>query len=691
MIQNANFLCEIGCEEVPAGYVPPACAAIRALFEKRLADARIAYTELGVYATPRRFAVLASGMAERQAEEEVEVKGPSVKAAYDASRAPTKALEGFLKGNALALADVFPKATEKGEYLFARKTVAAVDTAAVLPAIVNDLVATVPFPKRMRWSDKAVTFPRPVRYVLLMLNDRVVPFEISGIAAGKSTRGHYVQHNRMVDLSSIAAYETTLEEHGVIVDQERRRAMIADELAAAAKRLHGVLVEDEDLLDTVTYLVERPYVVDCRFRDDFLAIPDIVLITEMKEHQKYFAVRDAKGALSPTFLVVSNNPPNDNIRAGNVRVISARFNDARFFFDEDRKTTLADKVESLKTVLFHKELGTIYEKVMRVDRIAARIADMTGLDAATKALIARAVLLAKADLNTAMVFEFTSLQGQIGKIYAELDGEDPAVARAIDDQYRPRFQGDELPSAPVSVVLSLAEKFDNIFGSFSVGNIPGGSSDPYALRRQAGAIIDLVVKNGMRLDVKGLLEGVSGQYAGGAGLIDKLLAFITARAKTFFEESGFRYDEIDACLSIGRYDYAELYERARRLNEFRADGQFSQMLMSFKRMNNILASFRRDNPTHALAFSEANLREDSEKRLHEFFSSRKGEIEGCVARNDCRALFRLLIEGKATVDAFFDGVMVMADDPAVRDNRLALLEGILTPYRNFLDFSKIAE
>lgn len=691
MLSNANFIFEIGTEEIPAGYLPPAIDALEREFGEKLREHRIGFDALEVYATPRRLALAACGMASSQSEEEIELKGPSVKAAYDSQGNPSKALEGFLKGNQLKRDDVYKVMTDKGEYVYAKKKMESHDTREIIPEILLQVLKALPFPKRMRWSDKKISYPRPIAYFLVMLNDAVVPFEASGIRSANLSRAHFIQHRGMIEIKKIAEYERTLREGGVMVDHRGRRELIHRELIKAAEALGGTLVSDEELLDTVTFLTESPSIVTCRFKSDFLHIPDIVLIEEMKVHQKYFAVRDVTGSLMPHFLVVSNNPPTTRIREGNERVIAARFTDAQFFFQEDRKAPLADKVESLKGTLFHKELGSIFDKIGRMQRIGELIAGDLDLDKATRQRIDRALYLCKADLNTAMVFEFTSLQGKIGRVYALLDGEAKEVAAAIEDQYKPRFQDDPLPVGMVSVVVSLAEKIDNIFGSYSVGNIPKGSQDPYALRRQAGAIVEILLNSQIRLDLKSLLDRCAGNYSKGKELIPKILEFLNARANTIFSEKGFRYDEIEACLSTGYYDYLELYRRAKSINEFRRREGFTEMLLSFKRMNNIVLSFRQKNPPYELKLDKALLSETAEKDLNRFFESKMQDIEGFIKSNRYTDLFALLIEGKPVIDAFFDAVMVMADDTHLRDNRLALLESILMHFTGLLNFSKISE
>jgi glycyl-tRNA synthetase beta chain len=688
MTDKSNFLCEIGTEEIPAGYLPNAIESAAKLFREKLAENRIDCGGIEVMATPRRLAILAS-LAESQSENEVELKGPSAKAAYDAEGGPTKALQGFLNGNKVTEGDVYKKVTDKGEYIFAKKKMEVRGTAEIIPSIIEHAVCALPFPKRMKWSDKKVTFPRPINYFLLLLNNRVVPFSMSGIESSNKTRGHYIQNNKMLEVGDIAEYEKILADNSVILSHTKRKELIRKDLHKTAEKIGGTLVEDEELLDTVTFLVESPHVVACDFSREFLKIPAIVLITEMKEHQKYFAVKNAKGELMPNFLVVSNNPPTDFIKKGNERVIGARFTDADFFFKEDRKKKLEGFVESLKNVLFHKELGSIYDKIERVRHIAGHIIKELKIDSAGAKNINRAVTLCKADLNTALVFEFSSLQGKIGRIYAKLDGEDPEVADAIEEHYRPRSQDDEIPKNLVSAVVSISEKFDNILGSYSVGNIPKGSQDPYALRRQANAIVEILIKNGISLKVDGVLSDAAKNYKDGEKYIGMILDFVNARAKTIFTESGMKYDEIDACLSIGYYDYLELFRRAKSVSEFRKDGDFSQMLLSFKRMNNICGAFRQKNPGYTLKFSDTLLQEDAEKDLYRFFNMKKTEIRTFIETNKYTELFRLLIEGKSIIDTLFD--KVMADDVKIRDNRLALLEEILSPFKQLLDFSKISD
>ena len=688
---NCNFVCEIGTEEIPAGYLPAAIEQVEKIVTEGLRAYRIAFGQCKVYATPRRIAILVYDMAASQSEDFEELKGPSVKAAYDDKGNPTKALTGFLEGNKIKLEDTYIQKTNKGDYIYAKRKVAAQPATNIIPTLIEQIINGLNFPKRMRWNIKRVSFPRPVNYICVLFNDAVVPYSIDGINFDNKVRGHYIQHNTMIPLSRCEEYIPVLEKNGVIVDHTKRKELILQQLQKAAKELGGVLVEDEELLTTVTFLTESPYVVVCSFDEAFLSIPDIVLITEMKEHQKYFAVRDSKGALLPKFLVISNNPPTEHIVKGNQRVIRARFTDARFFFEEDRKIPLAGRVDMLKSILFHKELGSIYDKVERMQNIAKVICNELSLDTHTTQKIQRAVMLSKTDLTTALVFEFTSLQGQIGKVYALLDGEDEEVADAIDFQYRPRFQGDRLPEHTVSIVVSLAEKIDNIFGSFSVGNIPKGSADPYALRRQAAAIVDMIVERKIHLDLAKVSKVIAAQYSNGEGIVDPILEFINGRAKTFLYEKQFAFDEVNACLAVGCYDYYELYLRAQSIHEFRKDKRFGDLLIAFKRMNNIVNAFVKKNPDYTFTFNPDALVAEEEKRLYRFFHDKEKTIKEYIAKNKYTELFLLLIEGKDVIDTYFDKVMVMDTNTKVRDNRLGMLHYILTLFTTLIDFSQIQE
>ncbi len=691
MLTNANFLCEIGTEEIPAGYIPPAISSLKNIFKDKLTELRIDFSDIEVFATPRRMAILVSGLAESQRSEVVELKGPSAQSAYDGAGAPTKAMEGFLRGNGIELKDTFVRETDKGNYIFASKKLSSEKTEKMIPELIEFCLTNLQFPKRMKWSDKKVTFPRPIQYFVLLFNDKVIPFEVEGIKSGNATRGHFVQFNKMIEIAKISEYSDKLKANGVILDQNERKELIKKELVKAAQAAGGVLNEDDELLDTVTFLVENPNIITCEFNKDFLEIPDIVLITEMKEHQKYFAVLSSQGKLMNKFLVTSNNPENRNIIRGNVKVISARFTDAKFFYREDAKLKLEQRVDSLKSVMFHKDLGSIFDKIERMRKAASHISEMLILDDKVKAKIDRAVFLSKADLDTAMVYEFASLQGRIGRIYALNDGEDKEVAEAINDHYRPRFYGDAVPSGIVSVVLSLAEKIDNIFGSYSVGNIPKGSQDPYALRRQSNAVVELIIRNNLSLNLSDVLERISPNYKNGKDLVDKIIEFVNARAKTIFTDEGFKYDEIDACMIPGNTDYLELFRRAESLNSFRKDEKFSELLLGFKRMNNIVNGFRKDNKDYKLTFKESHMEENEEKELYSFFNAREKEIARLISESRYIDLFKLISDAKQSIDSFFDKVLVMDKRVEVRDNRLSILEGILGNFRSLIDFSKISD
>ncbi|MBN1500762.1 MAG: glycine--tRNA ligase subunit beta [Spirochaetes bacterium] len=691
MWEKYNFLCEFGTEEIPAGYIPVAADNFKKMMQTGLDELRVDYDTVNVYATPRRIIIAASEVAAMQKEQTIELKGPSADKAYEADGSMSKALQGFLRGNGLSEKELEKVETEKGTYLYGRKQAPVSSTEEILPELIKKMLFEIPFPKKMKWNTKELTFPRPLKYLFALYNDRKINLQFDGFTADNITRGHYIQFPEMYKVDKISDYENFLQNKAVMVDQNKRKEIIRKQLKAAAEKCGGSLIEDEDLLDTVTYLVEDPHVVDCSFSTDFLEIPDVVLIAEMKEHQKYFAVTDKNGKLINKFLVISNNPATEFIRQGNERVINARFSDAKFFFDEDKKTKLIDKTESLKDVVFHKDLGSIFDKVMRVENIAVKIAEMTGKTAILDK-IKRAVLLSKADLNTALVFEFTSLQGQIGRIYALRDGEDADVADAINSHYKPRFQGDSLPENDISVIVSLAEKFDNILGSYSVGNIPKGSQDPYALRRQAHAIVELVISKKINIEIDNLYDLIAGSYKNADKFKVQILDFITTRAKTFFTDHSITYDEFDASIAVNNYDFYEMFCKASSLHDFRQDAGFSEMIMAFKRMNNIISAFLKKSPDYVFKKTdEALLKSTEEKALFSFFKSKETEIGKYISERNYKSLFSVIIAGKKAIDDFFDKVMVMDEDEKVRDNRLALLRSITLHLSSLFDVTKIAD
>jgi len=691
MSPKNNFLCEIGTEEIPAGYFPPAIKEIENFISQKLEEERINFGKIKVYATPRRFAILIANLALSQESKEIELKGPSLQAAYDSEQNPSKALLGFLKGNNINQKDIFTQKTEKGEYIFGKKKLSSLKTAVIIPKLIETLIEKISFPKRMRWSDKQLTFPRPISYLLLLFNDKIIPLNIDGIKASNKTRGHYIQFNRMIKIDKIADYEKILKKNAVIVNHLKRREIIEKKLLVAAQKLKGVLDKDENLLNTVTFLVENPHLIVGQFEPKFLELPDIALVAEMKEHQKYFPVLDEDNKLTSNFLVISNNPKTTFIKKGNQKVISARFNDARFFYNEDHKLKLIDRVDSLKNVTFHKDLGSIYNKIERMLLISGTLGEILNLPEQVQQDIQKAIKLSKTDLITAMVIEFPSLQGKIGKIYALEDGEKAEVAQAIEDHYKPNFYGEKLPTKIISIITSLAEKLDNLLGSYSVGNIPKGSQDPYALRRQANALIEILIQNKINLSLNALLKKISGQYHNGSVLIDDLLNFIKARAKTIFLENNFKHDEIEACFSTQNTDFYELYQVTQSLNQFRQKENFTEMLVSFKRINNITSAFRKKNPSYQLNFQEALLKDKEEKDLYNFLKQKEESIKQHLKKSRYLDLFNILIQSKIVIDPFFEKILVMDENIQLRDNRLYLLESILHKFSSFIDFSKIAE
>ncbi|MGE5708450.1 MAG: glycine--tRNA ligase subunit beta, partial [Bacteroidota bacterium] len=478
-----DLFLEIGCEEIPAGFVPKAMADMEALMKKELESARVEYAGIRTFGTPRRLVLAVNGMAERQPDAELTAMGPAKSAAYDADGNPTKAAQGFARGQGVDVADLKVVVTPKGEYLAAVKSEVGRNTSELLPEILPRLIGAIPFRKSMRWADFDVRFARPIHWIVALFDGVVVPFSFGNIESGSVSRGHRFMANTTFPVRDLAHYLEECERHFVIPDPEKRKEIIRREIERVAQQAKGNVLPDESLLEQVSFLVEYPSAVHGTLSPDFLVVPSEVLITSMREHQRYFSLVDGNGKLLPGFITINNTLTEDPsvVVKGNERVLRARLSDARFFYDEDRKVKLESRVEALKSVVYQAKLGTSYEKMERFRELAKGLAERLNPQVADK--VARAATLCKADLVSGMVGEFPEVQGIMGREYALHDGEDAAVANAVAEHYLPTQAGGELPASDVGAFVSLADKVDTICGCFSVGLIPTGSADPYALRR----------------------------------------------------------------------------------------------------------------------------------------------------------------------------------------------------------------
>lgn len=688
-----DFLLEIGTEEIPAGYIPGACSALESTIGKLLKDGRINYRSIKVYATPRRLAVLVSEVDERQQESSITRIGPPRKAAYDLEGSPTKAGLGFAKSQGVQIGDLIVKETPKGEYVAVVKKEKGEPTSAFLAGKLADIIRAIPFPKSMRWADNPLRFVRPIHWIVALFGEEVVEFEIGGILSSNESRGHRFLYPEPFKIDSIAQYNNYLMARKVFVDQDLRKETIREQLDKAVPNPDWSVKKDEDLLEEVTYLVECPKVICGTFEEKFLDIPDEVLITVMKKHQKYFSVVDEKGQLVNRFLVVSNMDIDDLslIRAGNERVLRARLADAEFFFQSDRKRSFSGLTERLEEILFQEKLGTVRSKVERIRKICAWLAPKLGFDAQTAEDVDRAAFLCKNDLLTEMVYEFPNLQGIMGREYAKFSGETEAVGQAIYEHYLPKYQGDVYPQNPAGIVLSIADKIDTICGCFGVGLIPTGSADPYALRRQTNGMLSNLLFHEKFLNLEQLVEIT---LASLGGLIKEpeetkaaVLDFFKARMNTIFNVLpgyGSRYDLVDAILAHHHHDVLDAGMRIKALSQMCREDYFEPLTTSFKRVVRII-------PPEAwnYSFSPENLVDPAERSLWEAFNLIKENTCTPLRRREYNKTMEIIAGLRGEVDRFFDEVLVMAEEEDIRKNRLALLVQLALFFKQIADFSRI--
>jgi glycyl-tRNA synthetase beta chain len=687
---SAELFLEIGTEEIPAGFLPAAMTDLERLLTKELELARISFESMRTFATPRRLGIAVKGVAPQQERQELKLSGPSVKVAFDAEGNPTKAALGFARSNGVEVHELSRVATEKGEYLFLSKVVEGRPTVELLPEMLPRLIGSLSFRKSMRWKDLDIRFARPIHWIVALYDGAVVPFAYGNLESGNLSRGHRFMAPDCFEVKNSAQYLQEAERHFVIADPRRRRQMVADGVEQAARQAGGRLIADDDLLDEVTYLVEYPMAVTGSFEERYLELPRELLITTMREHQRYFTLADEQGRLLPRFITVSNTRVEDPavVRRGNERVLRARLADAMFFWKEDRKQPLESRLEALKSVVYQARLGTSYEKVMRFRQMAVDLARR--LDPPALELTDRAALLAKCDLETGMVFEFPELQGVMGREYALLEGENPRVARAIYEHYLPVQAGGELPSDNVGAFVSISDKIDTICGCFGVGLIPTGTADPYALRRSAIGILNIVLERGYRISLAGLV---------GAGidlLREKLtrpadevaadvLEFIRLRFLNLLIGQGQPQDVVDAVLASSFDDPVDAQARVLALADFRGRDDFEPLAVAFKRVGNIIKGGV-DEPV-----SETRFESPCEGELLNALREVENEFAALVEKGDYGAALQVVAGLRGPVDAFFDGVMVMAEDEQVRTNRLALLTEVARMFRQIADFSRIAD
>ncbi len=679
---------EIGSEEIPAGFIPRAMAEMETIITRELTNARLSFSEVKTLGTPRRLALVVKGLPSLQPDAEITATGPSKKAAYDADGKPTKAAEGFARGQGVDVADLKVVTTEKGEYIAATKQETGRPTHQILAEMLPRLVTEIPFKKSMRWGDLDVRFARPIHWIVALFDGSVVPFSFGTIQSGAVSRGHRFMANTPFPVRDFAHYLEECERHFVIPDPERRKEIIRRETHRVAEAAGGHLMPDEGLLEEVTYLAEYPSAVSGTFPAEFLKVPKEVLITSMRSHQRYFSIVDGNGKLLPGFITINNTLTEDPsvVVKGNERVLRARLSDARFFFEEDQKVKLDERVEALKKVVYQQKLGTSFEKMERFKALAEGLADQ--LNPAVKTQTGRAAWLCKADLVSGMVGEFPEVQGIMGREYALLEGENAAVANAIAEHYLPIQAGGDLPASDIGAFVSIADKLDTICGCFGVGLIPTGAADPYALRRATIGIIAIILDRGYRISLPALigqsLELLSAKLTRPPEQVSAdVLEFFRGRFVNLLAND-FAGDAVDAAVSAGFKDLVDVRARIAALAEFKNHPDFEPLAVAFKRVGNIIKDGT-DIPVDPTLFQDP-----AEKGLFDAVQAVNSEV---TAKTEASAYLEALT-GIATlrgpVDTFFDKVMVMAEDERVRTNRLALLTAIARMIGRIADFSRIA-
>ena len=683
---NKKLLFEIGTEEIPARFIAKTKADMKGYLEKTLKELHIEYKSIELKCTPRRFVVVIDELAENQATVEEELKGPAKKIAFDENNNPSKALLGFLKGKDISPEEVYFKTVGKDEYAHIKLTKEGQAVKGLLKDIFEGMIKSTTFPKSMRWGGKNIRFVRPIRYFVCLMDEEVIDFEIEGIKTGNITKGHRFLGSSEIVINTPDEYEAKLKENFVILDDEQRKALILEQCKAVADSLGGTLMMDEDLLEEVNYIVEYPTAFYGEFEKSYLSLPKEAIITPMKEHQRYFPVLDEDGKLLNKFITVRNGDSYaiDNVKRGNEKVLDARLSDALFFYHEDTKKPLEAYVERLDTIVFQQKLGTILDKTKRIQNLSEKIAKALAL---TLPNLDRAAYLSKADLTTAMVFEFTELQGIMGRYYANLSNEPSEVAEAIYEHYLPRFAGDELPSTNEGIILALSDRLDSVAGFFAIGIQPTGSQDPYALRRQALGILNIMMEK--KLDVRLFdlldlaLENFDFEDMDKQSVKSDLMSFFELRLKNLFTDMGIRYDVVDAIINIEDSNPFDLLIRAKDLDAWVKNNSVTEALQTFSRISNI------SKEAIAGKVDEALFAHDSEAKLNTAYNSIKAEVEAMLARREYVKALELLISIKDSVDTFFDSVMIMDENIDIRANRLAMLSNIRTTMESVADLSKI--
>ncbi len=687
---TGEFLLEIGTEEIPARFLPPTMEQMKESMKTKLDEISLSFQSLETMATPRRLTLLVSGLLLKQKDQDQCIVGPPVRASFDEDGNPTKAAMGFARAHDVDVSLLRRVDSKRGPCVAIIRRIYGKSSMELLGEFLPAWITSLSFPKSMRWGTSRISFARPIHWILALLDGKVIPFELDRIHSGSLTYGHRFMAPGPIPVRSFGEYISNLNAAHVIVNPSERRKLMEESVHKVALEYQGKILEDPQLLLENSFLVEYPHPACGSFDKKFLVLPKEVLITAMREHQRYFAVEDAEGNLMPLFVAVNNTAPRNDkvVTSGHERVLKARLEDARFFFNKDRNKTLPEHLEELKGVLFQKRLGTSYQKMERFRSLALFMADT--LCPGEKAVVEQTATLCKADLVTEMVGEFPSLQGIMGRSYARLSGISEEVAAAIFEHYLPRFSDDALPTSAAGALVGIADRLDTICGCFGIGLLPTGAADPYALRRHTLAIIHILLHKDYRLNLRAAvvksLELLNDRLERSAGEVEEdVLSFFRARLHNLMTGKGFPHDVVDAVLSVHFQVPPEAVGRIEALNEWRSRPEFEALAISFKRVVNILK-----NQTLDEQISPELLEDPAEKELWEAFGQARERVNGLIGEKDYRGALEVIFRLKGPIDFFFDTVLVMTDRSDLRTNRLNLLHGLGALFRTIGDFSKFA-
>ncbi|WP_062046318.1 glycine--tRNA ligase subunit beta [Bacillus sp. JCM 19034] len=688
---SKDFLIEIGLEELPARFVTPAIEQLKDKIETWLKEQRLDFTELQAYATPRRLAIVISDLAEVQPSMEEEAKGPAKKIAIDEEGNWSKAAQGFARGQGVSVDDLFFKQVKGVDYIYAKKYIAGKQTIELLPDL-KDIIISLHFPKNMRWGSHSLKYARPIQWLIALYGTEVIPFSITNIQTGNVTYGHRFLGQK-VTITKPSEYKQALLKQYVMVDLNERKNEIRKQLKEMALEKQWVITIDENLLEEVHHLVEYPTALYGSFDKDFLSLPKEVLITSMREHQRYFPVQDQNGKLLPYFVTVRNGNRDhlENVAKGNEKVLRARLSDAAFFFAEDQKLPIENALNQLENIVYHEELGSIADKVRRIQRHVAIMNELFNVADETKAASKRIAEIAKFDLVTQMVGEFTELQGRMGEVYAELAGEDQTVAHGIFEHYKPRFAGDASPDSLAATVVSLADKLDTIVTCFAIGLIPTGSQDPYALRRQAAGIVQMLRDYQLDATIEQLIKE-SLTIANENKVLkrnreeveEELLQFFQLRVKAVLQESGMTYDVIDAVLAQSIGYIPTLIKKAKIITEKRENPQFKQVVEALSRVTNIAKK-----ATDVEEVIPGLFEKEEEQQMFDAYNGLKDKVGHALTNGDVERAYDAFEQMAPTINAYFDNIMVMSEDLKIRNNRLNQMAALAHVIQSFANFQEL--